>query len=568
LKHIEIKTEKDPAWNNPVQSIRRQSIVKKSIELGLLGEGQLFGEEDLFRDGERNITILCNSKEAEVYAIEKKNAISRIVKWEQSSANWLKKNIKWKMQYYQEKLKSRNDTVTKNKELLMFEKSDHEIDRLRVHITRRPTLVDQIPEIREQTLLSKFIADRKPSPPPPQTLPQTDHFSKKPETDEFQKKKLSIFQGELEKFRKAPRIYRRKSSETVVSSGSAILRSDFTTMLNLKFNNFKQRSSTQAVLVQTLRSETSPRSPLRETSSPLNVSQTTRLRLEHYIPGQDSLNSLDDTMDLDDTKKATMHEQAGSPPGSNAVSRAQSRLLTGSFTNARSIEKLPLTNREQSPEGSPSVIRVESASGSKITPFKTARTLSNPNHRASSAGKIRVSRLVNKGQSMSNLDLLNLKKESSNQALPIHNGGGGKNISPNGPPLKERTIKIARNLFKMLNVPKPNSEEEFKNIHMERKRSLEVLKVQNAFEKACIRLQNQKLAELMRNKNLERNSSHAYLKRDFTNFETEQLSKIQSSREKYTNFENPQISSRLTTRLLSRDMNRNKPPQENFKRYL
>ncbi len=71
----------------------------------MIGEHEMFGEDELVQEVPRSYTIVCNSTEAEVYRIDKKILFEKIFK-SSSTSKWLKGYSEWKAKYYEDRIKT------------------------------------------------------------------------------------------------------------------------------------------------------------------------------------------------------------------------------------------------------------------------------------------------------------------------------------------------------------------------------------------------------------------------------------------------------------------------------
>jgi len=136
LKHVEIKGDIDPVWQTPIDNIKKRSVTKKSLELAILCEKEIFGEEELLHDKRRQYTIVCHSIEGEVYEVDKKVFFEKILK-SSIATKWITGYSEGRLEYYKNKVLELCDSKLKNKGLLMFERKDFKCDRLSLHIVAR-----------------------------------------------------------------------------------------------------------------------------------------------------------------------------------------------------------------------------------------------------------------------------------------------------------------------------------------------------------------------------------------------------------------------------------------------
>lgn len=109
LKSIEVKNEQENGFNK----LKRQQKKRKNIEICLIGDNEIFGEDELMQEIPRSYTIICNSTEAEVYRIDKKILFERIFK-SSSTMKWLKGYSEWKVKYYEDRIKTLSNPATMN----------------------------------------------------------------------------------------------------------------------------------------------------------------------------------------------------------------------------------------------------------------------------------------------------------------------------------------------------------------------------------------------------------------------------------------------------------------------
>ena len=72
--------------------MRNTHQIGRKVEMSILGEGEIFGEDDIILQRNRQTTAICNSQEGIVLEINKKD-FKFVILRDQYSAQWLMDNI-------------------------------------------------------------------------------------------------------------------------------------------------------------------------------------------------------------------------------------------------------------------------------------------------------------------------------------------------------------------------------------------------------------------------------------------------------------------------------------------
>jgi len=111
-----------------LQKMKKNIPIKKSIELGIISEKGIIGEEELLQGCKRKYRLVCHSLEAEVCEINKSNFLERILK-NQQTKEWLEDYVRSKDRYYQNRLKSIQESTNPNNPLSAFSKTPKSVQR-------------------------------------------------------------------------------------------------------------------------------------------------------------------------------------------------------------------------------------------------------------------------------------------------------------------------------------------------------------------------------------------------------------------------------------------------------
>eukprot|EP01017_Pseudomicrothorax_dubius_P048942 TRINITY_DN9015_c0_g1_i1.p1 TRINITY_DN9015_c0_g1~~TRINITY_DN9015_c0_g1_i1.p1 ORF type:complete len:617 (+),score=78.01 TRINITY_DN9015_c0_g1_i1:73-1923(+) len=122
-------------------NLMRKRIKMKSIELALVNEGEIFGEEDLFLKRPRFTSVVCNSSEGVVLEIRKVDFESIIMR-DESSREWLEQMTMFKDKHYKEKVEAAMKGSEQTKPVETEEKMRPQSSRARI---LRPSSSKPIP---------------------------------------------------------------------------------------------------------------------------------------------------------------------------------------------------------------------------------------------------------------------------------------------------------------------------------------------------------------------------------------------------------------------------------------
>jgi len=100
------------------KNIRR---AKKVIEVALLGEKEVFGEECFLSSEKRDFKVVCASLEGQAFEVDKKEFLKILKNFE--TRTWLEESAKAKKLYYQERVRSVQSATKNYKHLLLFPKA-------------------------------------------------------------------------------------------------------------------------------------------------------------------------------------------------------------------------------------------------------------------------------------------------------------------------------------------------------------------------------------------------------------------------------------------------------------
>jgi len=121
MKEIEIVRGDVDEITLDAKELKKDQKMKKIIDVALLGEKEIFGEDGLFTPEKRQYKIICSSLEAQVFEVNKKE-FQRILKQHFPTRDWLESYSKSKKEFYEQRSQAVKDATKKHKHLLLFTK--------------------------------------------------------------------------------------------------------------------------------------------------------------------------------------------------------------------------------------------------------------------------------------------------------------------------------------------------------------------------------------------------------------------------------------------------------------
>jgi len=123
LKQIEMDERIDNDLSEMKARMNRLKPVTRTIDLSILGDGELFGEEEFIGRIKRKYKVVCSSLEGDVYEISKKEFSNPKLPFFMS-LKWLNQNISMKKEHYQERIDGVQRSHKINNNYLVFKRED------------------------------------------------------------------------------------------------------------------------------------------------------------------------------------------------------------------------------------------------------------------------------------------------------------------------------------------------------------------------------------------------------------------------------------------------------------
>jgi len=123
LKQIEMDERIDNDLSEMKARMNRLKPVTRTIDLAILGDGELFGEEEFIGRIKRKYKVICSSLEGDVYEISKKEFSNPKLPFFMS-LKWLNQNISMKKEHYQERIDGVQRSHKINNNYLVFKRED------------------------------------------------------------------------------------------------------------------------------------------------------------------------------------------------------------------------------------------------------------------------------------------------------------------------------------------------------------------------------------------------------------------------------------------------------------
>jgi len=92
MKTIDLENPEENIYNTAITKMLKRTTAKKLADVAILGEKEIFGEEELIYNKKRLFRAVCHSREAEAYEVNKRDFRER-VKIFSSVIDYMKRNI-------------------------------------------------------------------------------------------------------------------------------------------------------------------------------------------------------------------------------------------------------------------------------------------------------------------------------------------------------------------------------------------------------------------------------------------------------------------------------------------